>query len=135
MEEINELQDKVQDLDEFSKDYEVSVNLFTEVDYLTEFFDWFRIRKNRDAELILSPDGDFRESLREAFGYGSADVIADRTEELFGLPKRVTVFKDDAGLRDELEGPRGYAFWFFVFGIMFCEYDGFTLCFMSGTNN
>ena len=135
MKERNELLDKVLPLDEFSKGYETSVTLLTEEDYLTEFFDWFHIRKNRDAELIGSPDGGFRESLREVSGYDSAEIIADRTEELFGTPRRITVFRDDSAIRDELVGPRGYAFWFFVFGIMFCEYDCFTLCFMSGTNN
>ncbi len=122
-------------LNELANYYEVSVDVFTEEDYLTEFLDWFRIKKNRDAELTESPDGGFRETLRETAGPGRWEFIADKTEELFGLPRRVTVFKDDSGIIDELDGPKGYAVWFFVFGIMFCEYDGFTLCFMSGTNN
>lgn len=45
------------------------------------------------------------------------------------------LFDDVSGIIDELEGPDGLAPFFFFFDLMFCEYDDFTLCFMSGSNN
>ena len=126
---------RVEILDEISVYYETKVTPLFEEDYLNEFLDFLRIRKNRNVELIDSPEGGFRETLREVSGYDRYEPIADKAEELFGLPRRVRVFRDDSALIDEMEGPRGWAYFFFVFGMMFCEYDGFTLCFMSGTNN
>ena len=45
---------------------------------------------------------------------------------LMGLPAMLTLAQGEMG---------SVLVMIFVFGIMFCEYDGFTLCFMSGTNN
>ena len=71
----------------------------------------------------------------EVSGYDVWRSIAEETERLFGLPKRVMVFDDDNALREELGGRKGLGPFFFHFGIMFCEYEGFTHCFISGTNN
>lgn len=125
-----------EELDDFAMVYETAVIPFSRENYLTEFFDFYRI-KNRSAALVPSEDS-FREALREVSGDSVWEAIAGEAERLFGTPERVMVFPDDAAfraLRDALEGPRGLAPFFFVFDMMFCEYEGFTLCFMSGTNN
>ena len=123
------------ELDDSAMGYETAVIALNEDDYLTEFYDFYKVRpKYRTAKLIASPDG-FRETLRGLCRYGAAEPIAEKTERLFGLPRRVMVFDDDAALLDVMGGRRGYAPFFFVFGMMFCEYGDFTLCFMSGTNN
>ena len=102
--------------------------------YLEVFCEFFEI-KNRNLTLIPSSYGGFHETLREVAGYDVWQPIAEKTESLFGLPKRVTLFEDDAELLSELEGPDGLAPFFFVFDLMFCEYEDFVLCFISGTNN
>lgn len=120
-------------LDDFSMGYETSaVPMFSE-NYLQEFYDFYRIR-NRQPKLLPSEEG-FWETLKEVSGDDCWKPIAEKTELLFGVPARVTVFDNDTELREEMGGRRGYAPFFFVFGIMFCEYEKFTLCFISGTNN
>ena len=121
------------ELDDFAMGREVSVLPLFETDYLTEFYDFYRIRQ-RTARLIPSGD-DFTESLRLVAGDGRGQAVAQKAESLFGLPRRVMIFDDPTAIRDELEGPEGLAPFFFVFDMMFCEYEDFTLCFMSGTNN
>ena len=125
--------DKVGILDELAMAFEVSVIAFPAEDYMREFCDFYEI-KNRDLKLIPSPNP-FREALRELAGDDVWRPIAEQAESLFGAPKCVKVFEDDKALRDELEGPDGLAPFFFVFDLMFCEYEGFTLCYISGTNN
>ncbi len=112
---------------------EVSVLLFPEKRCLEEFYDYFEIR-NRKAKLVPSPES-FHDALKELSGDDVWRNIAEKTESLFGLPKSVALFDDPDPIRDELEGVDGLAPFFFVFDIMFCEYEGFTLCFISGTNN
>lgn len=120
-------------LDQLAQRYETSVTAFPAGDYLRAFCDFYEI-KGRDLKLIPAPEG-FHAALRELSGDDVWQPIARETERLFGPPRRVTVFEDDKALRDELEGPEGLAPFFFVFDLMFCEYEGFTLSFLSGTNN
>lgn len=127
------LMEKCSRLDKLSMYYETSVQLLPGSGWLEAFWDFYEI-KNRTQRLIPA-EGDLREALRELCGDDVWEPIARLTEELFGLPERVLVFEDDAALRDELEGPDGLGPLFFFFGILFCEYGSFTLCFISGTNN
>ncbi len=120
-------------LDRLSMRYETSVQALPAGNYLEAFCDFYQIR-DRNLKLVPSPDG-FHGTLREVSGYDVWRPIAEETERLFGLPDRVTVFEDDRALRDELEGPDGLGPFFFIFDLIFCEYGGFTLCFISGSNN
>ena len=124
---------KAGQLNDLAMQYETSVIKLPADSYLEAFYRFYEI-KNRNQNLIPSPNG-FYETLREVSGYDVWQPIARRTENLFGLPKRVTVFEDDRSLREEMEGPDGLGPFFFIFDLMFCEYDGFTLCFISGSNN
>ncbi len=128
-----ELLNRANQLDRLAMRYETAVQALPAENYLDAFFDFYEI-KNRDLTLIPG-EGSFRENLRELSGDDVFTPIADLTEELFGTPERVMVFEDSAALCDELDGPDGYGPMFFIFGMIFCEYEGFTLCFMSGTNN
>ena len=128
-----DLRDKLDALNELAMVYETSVRIYPPENYLECFYDLYEI-KSRNQNLIPA-DGSFYETLREVSGYDVWQPIAEKTEELFGGPERVMVFDDDTVLRDELEGPDGLAIFYFVFGFMFCEYEDFTLCFMSGSNN
>ena len=113
--------------------FETAVVPFPAQGYLDEFYEFYEIR-NRKPVLIPSEEA-FRDALREVSGDDVWEPIAKKTEEFFGLPERVMVFGDDTELREELGGLDGLSPFFFVFGIMFCEYEDFTLCFMSGSNN
>ena len=124
---------KLKLLDDLAMRYEVAVKPLYEEDYLDEFYDFYEI-KNRKAKLVPSTEG-FEETLKNVSGEYSWEAIAEKTESLFGLPVRVTVFDNDEKLREELEGPEGLAPFFFVFDLMFCEYGEYTLCFISGSNN
>ena len=108
--------DKIYDL---AMGYEVAVIPFFEEDYLEEFLDFYEIKTR----------------LRGVSGEYRWEAIAEEAKRLFGLPDRIMVFEDMTNLKEELEGPDGLAPFFFVFGLMFCEYEGYTLCYMSGTNN
>lgn len=125
--------EKLSRLNELSMKYETSVTAFTSENYLIEFCDFFEV-KNKGLKLVPSPYG-FKEALKELSGYDVWQPIAETTESLFGLPERVTVFDDDSKLIEELEGADGLAPFYIVFDLMFCEFDGFSLCFISGTNN
>lgn len=124
---------KVAMLDMLAMEYETSVELFAGENYLEDFYDFYEIRKSF-PKLISSPDS-FHETMRKLCGDDVWQPIAEKTESLFGTPGRVTVFEDDTALRREMEGTDGLAPFFFVFGLFFCEFDGFTLCFISGSNN
>ena len=126
--------DRAVALDKLSMGYETAVYALAGVDYTADFYKTFRVRKNRNGKLIPHPEGTFRGALRELAGDDVWEPIAEETERLFGTPLRVTAFENDEALREEL-GPKGYAPFFFVFDLMFCEYGTFTLCFISGTNN
>ena len=125
--------EKMRSLNEFAMEYETAAVSFFEKDYLKEFYDFYEIR-NRKAGLIPSPCG-FEESLKELSGEDCWKPIAEKTESLFGIPERVRIFDNDRELREELEGPDGLSPFFFVFDLMFCEYENYTLCFISGSNN
>lgn len=120
-------------LDDLAMGYEVAAIPLFESDYLREFYDLYEI-VNRKARLTCAEES-FEQVLLDVSGAGRWEAVAQKTRELYGPPKRVMVFDDVVQLREELEGPSGLAPFFFVFDLMFCEYDGFALCFMSGTNN
>ena len=130
---MEDLDSRVKQLNELSMVYETSVRMFSAKDYLQEFLDLYEI-KNRDLKLIESPES-FRGTLCEVSGSDVWQPIAEKAEELFGVPSRVMVFENDTALRSELEGPHGLGPFFFIFDIMFCEYEYYTLCFISGSNN
>ncbi len=127
--------EKTHDLGDLAMDYEVAVKPLFEEDYLKEFYDFYEI-KDRKPELVTSEQG-LDESLKDLNGEYRWEAIAEKTRSLFGLPVRIKVFKieDLEGLKEELGGPRGLSSFFFVFDLMFCEYEDFTLCFISGSNN
>lgn len=127
------LSEKVRLLDELAMEKEVCVQAFDIENYLTEFYDFYEI-KNRKQSLIRSPKN-FDMTLKELAGDEVWLPIAESAESLFGEPERVMIFDDYSALIGELEGEDGLGPFFFVFDIMFCEYDGFALCFISGTNN
>ncbi len=120
-------------LNELAMGYETAVIPFSAHGYPEEFYEFYQI-KDRTPVLIPS-EYSFHETLRDVCGDDVWEPVARKTESVFGSPNRVTVFNEIKTLKDELEGPSGYAPFFFVFDLMFCEYDDFTLCFMSGTNN
>ncbi len=128
-----ELSEKLHILNDFSMEYETGVSMFSGKDYLKEFYDFYEI-KNRKAKLIPSSYG-FKETLKETGGDDCCMPICGKTQSLFGMPKRVLVFDDDRDVREEMEGPEGLSPFFFVFGLMFCEFKDYTLCFISGSNN
>lgn len=127
------ISEKVEKLNETTMKYETAVQAFGAENYLNEFYDFYEI-KTRKHRLIPSP-GSFDETLKEVSGDDVWRPIADETEKLLKKPESVMVFEDNKALIDELEGADGLAPFFFVFDIMFCEYEGFALCFISGTNN
>ena len=133
MEKDKDILEKVLDLDKLAMDSEISVYHFSSGDYLSEFYEWFKIR-NRDHRLKAST-GDFYEELGDLCGRDTYRLLADKTVEFFGLPERIVRFEDGTGPKEELEGPDGLAPFFFVFNMMFCEYKDLTLFFISGTNN
>jgi len=126
---------KVDVLDELAMGYGTAVfELFAE-DYLTEFYDLFRLRYRRPR--LVPFEVSFREALRQTCGEGRYEAIAETAERLFGLPKQIRTFaeKDRMALTDRLGGRHGLAPFFFVFDLLFCEYEGFTLCFIPGSND
>ena len=126
--------DRWRELNTFAMEHEIAVAPFTGADYLQEFLDFYEIRNSRDAKLVPS-DGGLYKGLEDLAGEESGNAVAVETERLYGLPSGVSFFEDGKKLMEELEGPDGLAPFFFVFDIMFCEYDGFTLCFICGSNN
>ena len=127
------LSEKAAALDALAMQYETAVTIFPAADYAAEFCRFFEV-KAHGLKLIPSPNG-FYDALKEVSGDDVWQPIAQKTEVLFGLPKRVTVFENDAAIRNALEGDDGMGPFCFIFDLMFCEYDSFTLCFISGTNN
>ena len=127
------LQLKVSELNTLAMVYETSVQLLPADNYPEAFYNRYEI-KSRNQKLVPAYCT-FQEALREVSGYDVWQPIAEKTESLFGEPKRIMVFEDVNALREELEGPDGLAPFFFVFDLIFCEYDDFTLCYVSGSNN
>lgn len=119
-------------LDDLAMKYETAVMSLPAEKYLDAFYSFFET-KNRNLKLIPSPEG-FPAALQEVSGCDVWRPIAEKTESLFGLPRRVTVFEDDAALRGEMGGTAGRGPFFFIFDRMFREYDAFTLRLISGTN-
>ncbi len=126
-------QEKLDLLDDIAMGYEVAVIPLFKQDYLNEFYDFYEV-KDRTSKLVPSEE-DFDGALRSMTGEYRWKEIAGKTKELFGLPSRVMYFEDVKRLREELDGPDGLAPFFFVFDMMFCEYEEYTLCFLYGTNN
>jgi len=134
MTDKEKLLEKVKILHVLAMEYEVAVIPLFEEDYLNEFYDFYEI-KNRKLKLAPS-EGDFNESLKNLSGEYRWESIAGKAKSLFGLPARMMVFDGDTGgLRDKLGGCKGLSPFFFVFDLLFCEYGGFTLCFICGSNN
>lgn len=129
----DDLFEKVDMIYDLAMGYEVAMIPFFEEDYLEEFLDLYEV-KRRNLKLIPVKVG-FDEALRDVSGEYRWEAIAEKAKSLFGLPDRITEFEDITELKEELEGPCGLVPFFFFFGLMFCEYEGYTLCFMSGTNN
>lgn len=127
------MDEKINRLNEVAMQYETAVIALPAEDYLEAFCRFHEIG-NADLQLAPAPDG-FEETLREVSGYDVWHPIAAETERLFGLPKRITVPADVGPFVDALEGEDGLGPFFFVFDLMFCEYDELTLCFLSGSNN
>lgn len=126
------IRSKVGILDGIAMKYEVSAQAFCADNYAEEFFGFYEL-KDRDHRIVPSPLS-FNEALRELCG-GAWQPIAEKAAELFGEPSGITVFDDPGAVIKELEDPEGLALFFYVFDIMFCRYDGFVLCFISGSNN
>ncbi len=121
-------------LDDFAMDHETAVTWLPAGDYLKAFCDLYRIRR-RDFRLVPSAQG-FYERLREMCGDRRGIAVAEMAERLFGMPGRVADFEDAGPAIDQLETSGGGLGPFYcVFDVMFCEYEGFALCFISGTNN
>ena len=134
MDDRAKIRDLCHELNTFAMEHEIAVVSFTEEDYLQAFRDFYEISEDLDLELVSSDEGLYR-GLEDLAGEESGDAVAAETERMFGLPSAVTFIRDAEELLEELEGVDGLAPFFFVFDILFCEYDGFTLCFICGTNN
>ena len=129
----NTISEKARTLNDLTMKYEVAAHAFSADRYLNEFEDFYEI-KNRNHRLIPS-SLPFYDALKELCGDDCFRQIAEMTEIMFGKPKSVMEFENIRPLIDELEGPDGLAPFFFVFDLMFCEFDELTLCLISGTNN
>ena len=123
------------ELNAFAMEREISVTPFTDPDWLEAFYDFFEIRKKNRRFAPVPTGTDLYGGMTDLAGEEAGRAVAAETERLFGLPLRLTRFEDAQELMDELSGPRGLAPFFFVFDALFCEYEGFTLCFLCGTNN
>ncbi len=113
--------------------YEAAVHLLPAENYLKEFCNFYEV--NTGTQKPLPYQGSFHEALKEVCGDDVYKPLAEKAESLFGVPKRVMMFEDIGKLTDEMGGCDGAAPFYIVFDFMFCEYDNFTLCFISGTNN
>ena len=130
----NTVQGKKAILDDFAMVYETAVVYLEAEAYLEEFCNCYFI-KNRDLKLIPSCK-DFYESIKELSGDDCGELIAKKAESLFGLPKRIMMLEDETAFIEELEAcSDGWGPFYIVFDLLFCEYENFTLCFISGTNN
>lgn len=133
MQDFDELIRKTEDFNEFSMQYEVYAHVLKNTDYLVEFFDFYEIC-DREHSLIESTES-FNDLMRNLAGDDVFLKIIEKSEALFGTFLSLKVFDDDEKIKEELEGPDGLSIFFFVFDLFFCEYDGFTILFISGTNN
>lgn len=128
-----EVLEKIWQLGELTMENEVAVIPFSSGDYLNEFYRFYNII-NRDQKLVPASDS-FYEELKEIETYDTWREIIAQIKSNFGVPSGIKVFENLPALIKELEGPFGFAPFFFVDDLFFCEYEGFTLCFISGTNN
>ena len=131
-----EVSGKAAELDALAMRYETAVIALPAERYAEAFCRFYSL-SGRELKLVPFADG-FHHALQQVSGDDVWQPIAAQTERLFGLPNRVTVPKNDRERKRiirGLEGPNGLGPFFFAFDLMFCEYDGFTLCFLSGSNN
>lgn len=63
---------------------------------------------------------------------GRLTMKYETSVNLFPAENYLDAFYDYYKIRGRLHR---LAPFFFVFDLMFCEYEGFTLCFLSGSNN
>lgn len=125
---------KTDELDELAMALETAVIDLASDDYLNDFFNFYRI-KNKGHKLIPSEEG-FETELSWLCSTNRYRPVYEKAIELFGEPERVMRFEDEKPVLDELEnGGKGPGPFFFIFDLIFCEYDGFVLCFISGSNN
>ena len=125
--------EKIWQLDDLAMGHEVAVIPFSSGNYLEEFYRFYKIR-NRTHKLVSASDA-FRGELKELATYDGWREIIKKTKGFFGEPLDIKLLENASALINELEGPLGLAPFFFVDDLIFCEYEDFTLCFMSGTNN
>ena len=126
--------DKAGILDDFAVDYDIAVLALPAEDCLQEFLDFYEL-KAPDAKLVPS-ELDLRETIEDMGHYDSWQLVADKAEALFGLPERISVLEDEDPVLRSLETSEGGVGPFYVmFCLAFCEYEGFTLCFMAGSND
>ena len=115
-------------------DYDIAVLALPAENCLQEFLDFYEIEAP-DAKLVPL-ELSFRETIEDMGHYDSWQLVADKAEELFGLPARIMVLEDEAPVLRGLETSEGGVGPFYVmFWLAFCEYEGFTLCFMAGSND
>ncbi len=121
-------------LDDFAMEYETAVIYLDADNYLEQFYDLYFF-KNRSWKLIPAEES-FQGALDRLCGEDDGKLIAEKTESLFGLPKHIMVFDEVAELISELEAcSDGWGPFYIVFDLIFCEYEEYTLCFITGTNN
>ena len=132
--EYNEQKVKAFLLDDLAMEYETAVFYLDKDDYLEQFFD-LNFTVDRICSLTVY-DGELEEAFSDLCGEDAGKLIAEKTESYFGIPKRILFFDDTAKVTDELEASSdGWGVFYIVSDAMFLEYDGFALCFVSGTNN
>ena len=128
------LRDKVRLLDDFAMESSCAVMPFSKEHYLEEFLKFYEI-KGRKHKLKLSQDSLYK-NLEEMCAYGKGRPVAEKTEEMFGLPLNIYEFEDEKAITEQMEGMNGgCSGFYFVFYVIFCEYEDFVLCFFSGSND
>ena len=122
----------IKQLNDFTMKYEAAVIPFSADGYLEEFFDFYKM-KRRDHGVTR-----FSRSLEKTLkSYGGDDCAGPITREIkktFGLPLDVKVFVNSTYSLHEFEDGDNLTPFFFVFDIVFCEYENFTLCLIFGSN-
>ena len=130
----HEVLQKVWQLDDHAMEWNTAVMPLPAEDYLETFFDFYEIR---DRDLSPVPcGGSLHDSMVMLCGEGRGEPVAEKAESLFGRPGRIMVFEDPGPLTRQLEmSEGGVGPFYFIFDLMFCEYEGFTLCFITGSND
>ena len=121
-------------LDDLAMEYETAVFYLDKDDYLEQFYE-LNFAVDRTCSLTVY-DGSLQDAFADLCGEDAGKLIAEKTESYFGIPKKILFFDDTAKVTDELEAASdGWGVFYIVFDAMFLEYEGFALCFVSGTNN